>query len=219
MSSDTSLRSGLSPLKKAYSINKKAIDKRLREFEHVWRRGEEAVFAELCFCILTPQSKAICCDRAVRRLSEKGLLFSGSRRAVRLALSAVRFPNNKTAYIIAARRLFKKAGVISVRGRIDRHDVPKTREWLVRNVKGIGYKEASHFLRNIGLGRDLAILDVHILRNLVKHRVLRSRPNTIGRKMYLEIEGLMRKFAGKNGIPLDALDLVFWSIGTGYIFK
>jgi len=38
-------------------------------------------------------------------------------------------------------------------------------EWLVKNLTGLGYKEAGHFLRNIGSGK-IAILDRHILRNL-----------------------------------------------------
>ncbi|GAJ17855.1 unnamed protein product, partial [marine sediment metagenome] len=29
-------------------------------------------------------------------------------------------------------------------------DEIKLREWVVKNFKGLGYKEASHFLRNIG---------------------------------------------------------------------
>ena len=48
------------------------------------------------------------------------------------------------------------------------NDGYQAREWLVHNVKGIGYKEAGHFSRNIGFTQDLAILDRHILKNLKK---------------------------------------------------
>jgi N-glycosylase/DNA lyase len=89
----------------------------------------------------------------------------------------------------------------------------------VRNVKGIGYKEASHFLRNIGFGQHLAILDVHILRNMVRYGVIESVPKNISRSVYLELENKLKGFAKKIGIPMDELDLLFWSSETGEIFK
>jgi N-glycosylase/DNA lyase len=88
----------------------------------------------------------------------------------------------------------------------------------VRNVRGLGWKEASHFLRNIGW-HDLAILDRHILRNLVRHGVLRSVPATLTRSRYLAIERKFRQFAGAVGISMDELDLLFWSRATGEILK
>jgi N-glycosylase/DNA lyase len=94
------------------------------------------------------------------------------------------------------------------------------RDWLVENIKGYGYKEASHFLRNIGLGRDIAILDRHILKNLKRYGVISKIPDSVGsRKVYLDIEERMRRFSKRSGIPMDALDLVFWSMQTGFIFK
>jgi N-glycosylase/DNA lyase len=93
------------------------------------------------------------------------------------------------------------------------------REWLVKNVLGLGYKEASHFLRNIGRNDGLAILDRHILRNLKRLGVIKSIPKSISRKYYLDIEQRFSKFAIDLGIALDELDLVFWSMGTGEIRK
>jgi len=48
-----------------------------------------------------------------------------------------------------------------------------TREFLVKEVKGVGYKESSHYLRNIGY-RNLAILDRHILNNLKNLNVIKE---------------------------------------------
>lgn len=62
------------------------------------------------------------------------------------------------------------------------------------NIKGLGCKEASHFLRNIGLGNDMAILDIHILGNLKRYKVIEEIPSSISRKNYLNIEDKMRKF-------------------------
>jgi len=93
------------------------------------------------------------------------------------------------------------------------------REFLVRNIKGMGYKEASHFLRNIGLGENLAILDRHILKNLISLGVIDSIPKTLTRKKYLKIEKKMREFAKDIGIPMAHLDLVLWFKEAGLIFK
>ena len=83
----------------------------------------------------------------------------------------------------------------------------------------MGYKEASHFLRNIGLGKDLAILDRHILRNLQNLGVINEIPKTLSKNKYLEIEEKMRVFSKNIGIPLDHLDLLLWFKQTGRIFK
>ena len=89
----------------------------------------------------------------------------------------------------------------------------------MKNVNGLGYKETSHFLRNIGLGKNFAILDRHILKNLKRYGVIKSIPKTLTRKKYLEIERKMKKFSEKIKIPLAELDLLFWSEETGEIFK
>jgi N-glycosylase/DNA lyase len=80
------------------------------------------------------------------------------------------------------------------------------RDWFVRNVKGLGWKEASHFLRNIGY-RDLAILDRHILKNLRRHRIIRSLPKSLTPARYQSIERKFRRFA-------DAMSGYRWTNST-----
>ncbi|MEM3584736.1 MAG: hypothetical protein QW193_05630, partial [Nitrososphaerales archaeon] len=80
-------------------------------------------------------------------------------------------------------------------------------------------KEASHFLRNIGLGKDFAILDRHILKNLKEFNVIKDIPKSISKKVYLDIENKMREFSKQINIPMDELDLLFWSKETSFIFK
>ena len=86
-------------------------------------------------------------------------------------------------------------------------------------MKGIGYKEASHFLRNIGFGEHLAILDRHIMKNLKLLGIIDEIPISLTRKKYLEIEQRMVKFSKKVKIPMKHLDLVLWYKETGEIFK
>ncbi|MFC1620827.1 N-glycosylase/DNA lyase [Candidatus Omnitrophota bacterium] len=200
-------------LLKAYKKKKTDIRNRLQEFQRVYKKGDKDIFAELCFCILTPQAKAIICDQAIKRLQRHDLLFNGSRRDVRRCLRGVRFPNNKARYLIEARKCS------NLKARIDTKDLIKVRDWLVENIKGLGYKEASHFLRNIGFGQDLAILDRHILKNLKRYKVIKKIPGSLTRKEYMKIENKMRESFQQLNITLEELDLLFWSNETGVIFK
>lgn len=203
-------------------LNKKSeIETRLEGFNQVWRNGDEReIFAELVFCLLTPQSKAKACWQAVEGLLKENVLFAGDESQVLAELGNVRFKNKKSKYICLARNCFKANGEVNIKARFKQFtDVFDARDWLVRNLKGIGYKEASHFLRNIGLGKDLAILDRHILKNLKFLKVIDDVPGSLSRKRYLEIEKKMAKFAKRVNVPMNCLDLVLWYKETGEIFK
>jgi Thermostable 8-oxoguanine DNA glycosylase len=208
-------------IKKIYRTMQDEIVSRLDEFKGIWKDGsEESVFAELVFCILTPQSKARLCWAAVENLMNKKLLLRGDKNQIIRELNGVRFKYKKAEYIVEARRQYSIDGKIAIKPRIDQFtDVYDAREWLVENVKGIGYKEASHFLRNIGLGENLAILDRHILKNLNSIGLIDKIPGSLLRERYFEIERKMYKFAEKIDIPMSQLDLVLWYKEAGEIFK
>jgi N-glycosylase/DNA lyase len=157
----------------------------------------------------------------VRELYATSLPWRGTRPQIAAVLRRhVRFHNHKAAYLVAARAKFVgNPGTLRRQLGSFRAEALEAREWLVREIDGFGYKEASHFLRNVGRGEDLAILDRHILKNLRRHGVLRSLPDSLSRAHYLEIEEKVRGFAREVRIPLAALDLLFWSRETGEIFK
>ena len=204
-----------------YRLKRSEIKKRLKEFGALGKGRDKDIFSELCFCITTANANALLCDKAIGELKRSGLLLKGRRSHIRPVLKGrVRFHNKKADFIVRARDLFKKGRRLDIKNKIDAGDVIATRDWLVLNIKGFGYKEASHFLRNIGLGRDIAILDRHILKNLKRHGVISSIPPSVGsRKIYTDIEDKMRRFSARIGIPMDELDLLFWSIQTGFIFR
>jgi len=207
-------------LLQAYKALKGRIKTRLREFEANYKKDDKEIFSELCFCILTPQSNAILCDTAIKRLKTSGCLFNASATKIKPIIKFARFINKKANYIVEARKFFKKNGSLSLRPYINNtKDILVIRDWLVDNIKGIGYKEASHFLRNIGLGKDLAILDVHILKNLKRYGIIKKIPKTLTKKRYLDIESKMRDFSFRIGIPMAELDLLFWAKETGVVFK
>lgn len=205
-------------LKSFYSTKKEEIEKKIDEFSR--DKTDREIFAELAFCILTPQSKAIACWGAISNLIKNNRLWIGNIDQIAKELSLVRFRNKKAEYIYLARRFFSDNGKISIKSRLRNFlDVFEIREWLVKNIKGIGYKEASHFLRNIGLGLNLVILDRHVLKNLKLFNVIDYVPNFLTGKKYLEIEKKMINFADRINVPVSHLDLVLWCKETGEIFK
>jgi N-glycosylase/DNA lyase len=197
------------------------IRARVDDFRSVWISGDsENILLELLFCILTPQSKAKVCWGAVEEMRCRNLILKGDYEDVLDAIATVRFKYRKASFIIRARDQFTVDGKITLVERLREFDTPyEAREWLAENVKGYGYKEAGHFLRNIGLGEDLAILDRHILKNLRRAGVISEIPPSMSPKRYLEIEGRMKDFSRMTGIPLSHLDLILWYRETGEIFK
>jgi len=209
-----------SPLSKKHLSKRKEIEKRLIHFENVGKGNGTALFSELAFCILTPQSKARSCDAAIMELEKKGLLLGGNAKEVAAVLAKkTRFHNNKAGYLVEAREKFRQGDFAALRSATFSGSEMEARKFFVKNVKGIGMKEASHYLRNVGRGREIAILDRHILKNLKRHGVIVRVPESLTEKKYLEIEGTMAEFCRKRKIPMAHLDLLFWSEETGEIFK
>ncbi len=203
-----------------YRQKRADIERRLHDFRDVYAQPDEEIFAELCFCLLTPQTKAKSADHVIRKLKEKNLLLAGSAGEIKKWMAPIRFNNNKSGYIVDARKAFSDSnGNIEIKKHLEKKGTKELRLWLVQNVRGYGLKEASHFLRNIGFGDDIAILDRHILKNLAKYSVIPEVPKSLTDKKYLEIEEKMRQFSQKIAIPMSHLDLLWWSEETGEIFK
>jgi len=217
----TSRDTTLKHLTEEYRRIKPEIKKRLAEFRKIIKEDDEKVFSELCYCILTANANAVLCNKAIEELQKAELLLKGKARQIRPILKGkARFHNKKADYIVGARNLFRRSGCLEIKKRLNADNIIETRDWLVDNIKGFGYKEASHFLRNIGLGGGIAILDRHILKNLNRYGVISKIPDSVGnRRIYMDIEGKMRIFSKKINIPMEELDLLFWSIQTGFIFK
>ncbi len=207
---------GLEELRSLHKNIGPDIQKRLDEFQHNFEAGGDTeIFTELVFCLFTPQSKAKSCWAAVERICDCDLLLKGSAVEISEKMSGVRFHHTKARRVVEARKYTP-----GFKNRIMAFPSPfETREWLVANVNGMSYKEASHFLRNIGMGGELAILDRHILRNLARLGVIPEMPNSLSPKKYLEIESRMSNFSHGIGIPMDHLDMLLWCRETGEIFK
>jgi len=192
---------------------RRLVEGRMKEFKERRSGGEEETFKELCFCILTAGFNA---ERSMLIQEEIGdgfIKLSEQELARRLRELGHRFPESRARYIVEARKYIEVLKFLISSG----EDGARIREWLVRNVRGIGYKEASHFLRNVGFN-DVAILDFHVLNVLARHNIV-GRVKRLSRREYLKIEGILRELANELGLTLGELDLYLWYLETGRILK
>lgn len=195
------------------SVGKK-VGKRLKEFESFRNKDTKEWFSELCLCILTANSKAVTALKIQEKLTSKGFCeYSHDLIKETIKKNKHRFHNNKANYIISAREHINIKDKI-----IKQKSEPEAREWLVKNIKGLGYKEASHFLRNVGY-KNLAILDRHILSLMKENGFLKQMPKTLTRKNYLSIEKIFKKIAEIVNMSCAELDLYMWYMKTGEVLK
>jgi len=204
-------------------MRRKEIRARLNEFDCVWQSGSDArLWEEMVYCIFTAGASATMGLTAVHAV--RPLLDRGNRVALTRALKkppAYRFHNVRAEHIVATRSYLRKTVSMRLRDRLNAFDDPaERRDWLARNpgIKGLGYKEASHFLRNIGF-KGYGILDKHIVRCLSELGVIDSAKPPTSRGRYLETEHRMKEFSDHVGIDFDELDLALWSMKTGKILK
>ena len=202
-------------LLKDYKKFRNEIKIRLIEFKKI---KSDKYFYELCFCVCTPQSKAVNAFKVQQKLEEKDFLNNKNFNPQKILEDKehyIRFHKTKAQNLIAIK------GQISEICKVLESNISaeNKRDWLVKNVKGIGMKEATHFLRNIGLNCELAILDRHILRNLIFYGVIKVIPKNLNRQNYLEIEKKFLEFSKKIKISINRLDLLFWAQVTGYTLK
>ncbi len=214
----------IADLQLSYVTKRTTIRARLAEFADL-REAPEAddarLFEELAYCIFTAGASAKMGFNAIERVRDH--LTRGSHAQLESLLrGAYRFPHARSGYVIVTREFLKQDCGLRLRERLesfdDDHDA--RRDFFARNkgVKGIGYKEASHYLRNIGY-RGYAILDKHILHTLHECGVIDAPDAPTTKKKYLALEESMREFASVIRINFDELDLLLWSNKTGEILK
>jgi N-glycosylase/DNA lyase len=197
------------------------IRRRLGEFRDIWRVAtDERLWEEMVYCIFTAGSSARMGLNAVEAV--RHLIHVGTREEMTEALKGkYRYIAARPGYIIVTRDYLQEHCGFRLRKKLASFSDPiARRDWLAgeRRVKGLGYKEASHFLRNIGIP-GYAILDKHILRCLSEVGVIDSPKPPSTRLRYIEIEKRFRAFAQGVKIDFDELDLVLWSMRTGEILK
>lgn len=208
-------------IESAYRARRHAIKARLDDFAEVRRsQDDDRVWEEMVYCFFTGGCSAKMGLRSVE--SVRPLLGAGTQPELATALTGVhRYPNARSHYIVHSRDFLRKSLNFRIKARLEEFDCSlERRDWLVREkgIKGLGYKEASHFLRNIGY-RGYAILDKHVLNCLAELKIIDEAKPPTTRSKYLTVEEKLRKFAEKARIDFDEMDLVLWSMKTGEILK
>ncbi len=189
------------------------VDTRIKQFISVKKKGIPEIFKELCFCIMTANCGAAKCIEVNDRIDKGFLNLKEEELVNKFKEYGYRFPNIRAKYIVEARNyIFELESIIN-----SNIDEIKLREWVVKNIKGLGYKEASHFLRNIGY-KNLAIIDFHIVDLLVKYNLI-EKPKSMTKRKYLEIENVLKQIGRELDLNLAKLDLYLWYKETGKVLK
>ncbi len=191
---------------------KKQVDSRIKEFKTAGKKSSNEIFKELCFCILTANSTAEQCIKVHEKVGDGFLNLNRTKLQKKLQQYGCRFHNKRAGYIAEAQK-YKN----TIKKIIQSKTSYDARDWLASNIKGLGMKESSHFLRNIGYD-DLAIVDFHIV-DILADNGLAERPKTMTRNSYLEIEETLSKLAKKTNLTLSELDLYLWCMETGKVLK
>ena len=210
-------------IRATHRARRREIQARLREFETVWQEGsDERLWEELVYCIFTAGASARMGLKSIDAV--RPLLKDGRREEMTQALTkagAHRFPVARPGYIVVARNYLSEQCPRGLYERLKNFsNALERRDWLAQDkqIKGLGYKEASHFLRNIGL-KGHGILDKHVLRCLVDLKVIENPKPPTTRARYLATEEKLQAVARELKINFDELDLVLWSMKTGEVLK
>ena len=195
----------LNKLVKFYELKKDEIRKFINTCNF---KDEECLFGELCFCILTPQSRAKTCREAINRLKADKKLFIANFDELLDYLKGVRFPEVKAKRLIEVRKIFPE-----LKSNLNKSP-EEFRSWLFENVNGFGLKESAHFMRNIGF-KGLPIIDVHIQNFLTKIGKYNKDNKSLTKKRYIELENIFLKLAEELKIPPEELDIAIWLYQSG----
>lgn len=203
------------------------VESRLESFRNLRDAPDYRWFMELCFVICSSQSSGNDAWKAVEELDSRNLLMEGSQGEIEKVLAShdVSYEKDKSSYIVENREelsqptLSNPTRELRLRERLDLEHPEKARVWLAVNLKGVGMKGASHFLRNVGYGSEFGILSGHILSTLAGLGYLQQASPPENRDEYLEKEERLRELADDLDLELGALDLVLWSFRTGEVFK
>lgn len=188
------------------------IKNRLKEFKNVDKESTQELFKELYYCILTARSSAVKCIEIQNKIGDCFQNLPEEDISKKLKDMGYHF-HNRAKYISKAYEEIEK-----IKDTVNSFKDEELRNWIIKNVKGLGAKEASHFLRNIGLD-DYAIIDSHILNILEKYKLIEKPKLPLNKKQYLEIENLLKSLAEKTNTNLAELDLYLWYLDTDKVLK
>jgi len=213
------------------------------QYRKKWNQmSEDELWDELCLCMLTSNVPYELAKSAFLRLLDAGLLepewilrSPRSARQIAYELSRriylprkkdgscrkYRFPNSRARNIVnAAKTLYSHARKNSgLSGILEKScSEREARDFLAKNITGIGLKQASHFLRNIGYSNSLAIIDTHViafLRELEVESMSKRRIKTITPEIYMRLEETLQDLCDRLDLNLSIFDMAIWHYMRG----
>ncbi len=202
-----------------YGLRKEEIRKRLSEFKETFQKADDLqVFHELSFCILSSGVGPKIADRCIRAMGEK--LAKGEEDELLGRIEAIhKYAENSSRYIVFTREYLKKEHGFLLKSLVSSfEDRVERRDFFAKNpgIKGLGYMQASHFLRNLGFS-GYAILDRNNLVSLSELGITGEMKYPLSKRRYIETENLMADAARELGMSLDEFDLLLWSRKRKYI--
>lgn len=194
---------------------------------------EQELIVELCFCLLSSQVPYEQVRSVISHLDHQEYLTSKwilttpdvkKRMAQELSkpiydpqrkngkFRKYRFPNKGADYIVDAIKTFYEhdLGIIYYLKNFS-SDI-HARRFLVKNIRGLGPKEASHFLRNVRYSETLAIIDVHVVSFMHLCELIPNQVKSIDMNQYLKLEVILQDFARQLNMNLSILDMVIWNV-------
>ncbi len=198
-----------------------------------WQQMSEGrLWRELCLCIISSRTRFEMALAAVNSLERVGLLRRLREEPEDISYSQVeailkppkhlRTPTNHSIpfwrlrarqLVEAAQRLYTNGngGLMALLSGFG--DPGELRGYLVSEIPGIGMKQASHFLQNVGFSSDFAVIDAHLLSFLRDElMVIDADDKNLSKALYVELEQRIQRLAAANGFDLGLLDHVVWAM-------
>jgi len=199
--------------------------------------SEDGLWEELCLCILSSNIPYELAKSAFLHLRDTQSLrpewiirSSNSARQIAHKLSRqiylpkkkdgsyrkYRFPNTRAQNIVnAAKTLYlKSSGLFGILK--NSSSEREARDFLAKNIAGVGLKQASHFLRNIGYSSSLAIIDSHVVAFLREvEAVPQKRIKTITPEIYMRLERILQDLCESLDLNLSIFDMAIWHYMRG----
>lgn len=197
-------------------------------------RSDKKLLGELLLCIISSQEKYEVALSITRELVSSNLLrkptsareFKLIQTQVRRVFSnpvkftyrgkshcrRLRFNNKKYSYVISALRAFHMDG-LDIAKLIRRNSCARTtRLELIKCISGLGPKQASMYLRNIGYHNEFAVLDKHILDYMQLMGLITNHNGSVPNiRTYERLETLFKEYAEGYCVGIYHLDLAIWT--------
>ena len=161
---------------------------------------------KICYDQLLNEYFVIFHPRSLKELEDFTFIKDITKRS--LKENGYRFYKTKSDTIYNAILFFKNYNFNIDNFLIEYSDYKSIRKELMK-INGVGYKIASHWLRNIGY--YIPIIDVHIKKILHRFRIIE------GKKLnYIIYENIQNKVAIKINVDNISFDLSLWYYGKNF---